>query len=101
MKPYEAERRFYESAWISQSDRIRRGFDGSSKAVCVVIRDLVKNYGLFLALDGFTCNIPKGITGLLGPNGAGKTTFIRAVLGIHPFKSGEINFLDYKLPEDL
>ncbi len=67
----------------------------------LVIRDLVKNYGSFLALDGFTCNIPKGVTGLLGPNGAGKTTFIRAVLGIHPFKSGEINFLDYKLPEDL
>lgn len=67
----------------------------------LVIRELVKNYGSFPALDGFTCNIPKGITGLLGPNGAGKTTFIRAVLGILPFKSGSIEFLDYELPKDI
>ncbi len=62
---------------------------------------MVKYYDSFLALDDFSCNIPKGVTGLLGPNGAGKTTFIRALLGIHPFKSGEIDFLDYNLPEDL
>ncbi len=62
---------------------------------------MVKSYGSFLALDGFSCNIPKGVTGLLGPNGAGKTTFIRAILGIHPFKSGEINLLGYDLPKDL
>jgi ABC-2 type transport system ATP-binding protein len=67
----------------------------------LVIRDLVKKYGSFPALDGFSCDIPKGITGLLGPNGAGKTTLIRAVLGIHPFESGSINFLGYSLPKDL
>ncbi|MFX1257681.1 MAG: ABC transporter ATP-binding protein [Promethearchaeota archaeon] len=67
----------------------------------LVIRDLVKNYGSFRALDGLSCNIPKGITGLLGPNGAGKTTFIRTLLGILPFESGKINFLDYNLPEEL
>ena len=67
----------------------------------LVIRDLVKKYGSFPALDGFSCDIPKGVTGLLGPNGAGKTTFLRVVLGIHPFESGSINFLDYKLPKDL
>jgi ABC-2 type transport system ATP-binding protein len=65
------------------------------------IRDLVKKYGSFRALDRFSCNIPKGVTGLLGPNGAGKTTLIRAILGIHPFYSGSINFFDYKLPKDL
>ena len=67
----------------------------------LVVQELVKSYGSFLALDGFTCNIPKGVTGLLGPNGAGKTTFIRAVLGIHPFKSGSIEFFDYELPKDI
>jgi ABC-2 type transport system ATP-binding protein len=67
----------------------------------LVIRDLVKKYGSFLALDGFSCDIPKGVTGLLGPNGAGKTTFLRALLGIHPFESGSIRFLDYELPKDL
>ncbi|MFX1442768.1 MAG: ABC transporter ATP-binding protein [Promethearchaeota archaeon] len=67
----------------------------------LAIRDLVKKYGSFLALDSFSCDIPKGVTGLLGPNGAGKTTFLRAVLGIHPFESGAIKFLDYELPKDL
>jgi len=67
----------------------------------LVIRELVKNYGSFLALDGFTCDIPKGVTGLLGPNGAGKTTFIRSLLGILPFESGSIEFLGYKLPKDI
>jgi len=67
----------------------------------LITKDLVKKYGSFLALDGFSCDIPKGVTGLLGPNGAGKTTFLRAVLGVHPFKSGSIKFLDYNLPKDL
>jgi ABC-2 type transport system ATP-binding protein len=67
----------------------------------LVIRDLVKKYGSFPALDGFSCDIPKGVTGLLGPNGAGKTTFIRSLLGVHPFNSGSIKFLDYDLPKDL
>lgn len=67
----------------------------------IVTQDLVKKYGSFLALDGFTCNIPKGVTGLLGPNGAGKTTFLRALLGILPFQGGSIKFLDYELPKDI
>lgn len=67
----------------------------------IVTQNLVKKYGSFLALDGFTCNIPKGVTGLLGPNGAGKTTFLRALLGILPFQGGSIKFLDYELPKDL
>lgn len=67
----------------------------------IVTQDLIKKYGSFLALDGFTCNIPKGVTGLLGPNGAGKTTFLRALLGILPFQGGSIKFLDYELPKDL
>jgi len=65
----------------------------------LVIRELVKSFGSFLALDDFACDIPKGVTGLLGPNGAGKTTLIRAVLGILPFESGSIQFLDYELPK--
>ena len=56
----------------------------------LVIRDLVKKYGSFPALDGFSCDIPKGITGLLGPNGAGNTTLLRSILGINPFLSGII-----------
>jgi ABC-2 type transport system ATP-binding protein len=65
------------------------------------VRGIVKKYGQFLALDQFSCEIPSGVTGLLGPNGAGKTTFIRCLLGIHPYESGVIDFLDWELPRDL
>ncbi len=67
----------------------------------IVAEEVVKNYGQFRALDGFSCVISKGVTGLLGPNGAGKTTFLRALLGIHAFQSGNIRFLDYELPKDI
>ena len=65
------------------------------------VNGIVKRYGQFLALDQFSCEIPSGVTGLLGPNGAGKTTFIRCLLGIHPYESGEISFLGWELPRDL
>lgn len=67
----------------------------------LVIENLIKKYGSFLALDEFSCDIPKEVTGLLGPNGAGKTTLLRAILGVHRFESGIIKLLDYKLPNDL
>lgn len=64
--------------------------------------DVYKKFGNFNALDGFSCDIPAGIIGLLGPNGAGKTTFIKSLLGLHPFESGNINLMDgkFKLPKD-
>ncbi len=64
--------------------------------------NVYKKFGNFLALDGFSCDIPQGIIGLLGPNGAGKTTFIKSLLGLHPFESGIIELMDgaYNLPKD-
>ncbi|MHA2252993.1 MAG: ABC transporter ATP-binding protein [Candidatus Kariarchaeaceae archaeon] len=67
----------------------------------IVVNDVTKFYGKFKALDGFSCEIPAGVTGLLGPNGAGKTTFIRALLGIHPISGGDMQFLDHTLPRDI
>ncbi|MFW9987437.1 MAG: ABC transporter ATP-binding protein [Candidatus Odinarchaeota archaeon] len=67
----------------------------------LIVQELVKNFGPLRALDSFSCNISKGVTGLLGPNGAGKTTFIRTLLGILPFKGGSIQFLEYDLPKDI
>ncbi len=67
----------------------------------LIVDRVSKFFGKFLALDEFSCEIPTGVTGLLGPNGAGKTTFIRALLGIHPIKSGTMQFLDYTLPKDI
>lgn len=67
----------------------------------IEVENVTKRYGDFVALDDFSCSIPSGVVGILGPNGAGKTTFIRSLLGIHPFQSGRIQFLDYELPHDL
>jgi ABC-2 type transport system ATP-binding protein len=44
------------------------------------VRNVVKQYGDFKALNDISLSIPKGcIYGLLGPNGAGKTSLIRII----------------------
>jgi ABC-2 type transport system ATP-binding protein len=49
----------------------------------VVIRDLVKRFGSFVAVDRVSLSVSKGeIFGFLGPNGAGKSTTIRVLCGL-------------------
>ncbi len=49
----------------------------------VVIDDLVKTFGAFVAVDHVSLEIAKGeIFGFLGPNGAGKSTTIRMLCGL-------------------
>lgn len=57
------------------------------------VKNLIKRYGSFLALDhiGFTVNEGE-IFGLLGPNGAGKTTTISILSSLTSFDGGEIKF---------
>jgi ABC-2 type transport system ATP-binding protein len=44
------------------------------------VRQVVKKYGEFTALNNVSLTVPKGsIYGLLGPNGAGKTSLIRII----------------------
>jgi len=58
------------------------------------IKNLVKNYGNYTALNNVSLQIPKGsVFGLLGPNGAGKTTLIRIINQITMPDSGAV-FLD-------
>ena len=55
------------------------------------MKNVVKRYGNFVALDHLDLNIAEGeILGLLGPNGAGKTTAIRSLCGLIGFDSGEV-----------
>ncbi len=67
------------------------------------VKNVVKQYGDYTALNEVSLSVPKGsIYGLLGPNGAGKTSLIRIINQITMPDSGEI-ILDGAIlkPEDV
>lgn len=57
------------------------------------VRNLVKNYGTFRAVDDISFSVERGkIVGFLGPNGAGKTTTIQVLLGTTLANGGSIAY---------
>ena len=57
----------------------------------IEVRNVIKEFDGFRALDNLTMTVPKGsVYGLVGPNGAGKSTIIRHLTGIYRQDSGEI-----------
>ena len=57
----------------------------------IEIKEIVKRFGDFAALDGANLTVPTGsVYGLVGPNGAGKSTLIRCLTGIYRQDAGEI-----------
>jgi len=55
----------------------------------IEVRNLVKKYGDYTAIDGINFKVRKGeIFGFLGPNGAGKTTTINILAGLSLPSSG-------------
>jgi ABC-2 type transport system ATP-binding protein len=59
----------------------------------LIVKDVVKQYGDYLALNKVNISVPKGsIYGLLGPNGAGKTTLMRIINQITAPDSGSLLF---------
>lgn len=58
------------------------------------VRNLVKTFGAFRALDGFGLSVGEGtIHGFLGPNGSGKSTTIRILIGVLHATSGSVRVL--------
>lgn len=56
----------------------------------IEVKNLVKKYGSFTALNGVNLEVNQGeIYGFIGPNGAGKTTTIRVLLGILKATAGQ------------
>ncbi|NCC16492.1 MAG: ABC transporter ATP-binding protein [Clostridia bacterium] len=56
------------------------------------IKELVKNYGKFTAIDHLTVSVGKGaVCGFVGPNGAGKTTTMRIMAGLLKASSGSVS----------
>ena len=57
----------------------------------IEVKNVVKTFDGFTALDGASITVPDGgVYGLVGPNGAGKSTIIRHLTGIYAPDSGEV-----------
>ena len=57
----------------------------------IEVKNVVKTFDGFRALDGTDITVPDGgVYGLVGPNGAGKSTVIRPLTGIYRPDSGQV-----------
>jgi len=57
----------------------------------ILVENLVKRYGITLAVDGISFTVERGVTtALLGGNGAGKTTTLSILLGLLLPTSGSV-----------
>ncbi len=57
----------------------------------IEVKNVIKTFDGFTALDGASITAPDGgVYGLVGPNGAGKSTVIRHITGIYRPDSGEV-----------
>lgn len=65
------------------------------------IKDLVKRYGRFTAVDHLNLEVKRGeILGFIGPNGAGKTTTMKIVATLLPLTSGTVKVDGIDITED-
>lgn len=63
-----------------------------SEAVEIEVKDLVRKFGDFTAVDNTSFQVHTGeIFGLLGPNGAGKSTTFKMLCGLLPATSGQLS----------
>ncbi|MBS0585999.1 MAG: ABC transporter ATP-binding protein [Verrucomicrobia bacterium] len=61
----------------------------ASSAPAIVVENITKRFGSFVAVDHVSFTVSRGeIFGLLGPNGAGKSTTFRMLCGLLPPSEG-------------
>ncbi len=59
----------------------------------IELKNIVKKFGSFAALDGVDLKVADGeLLALLGPSGSGKTTLLRIIAGLDWPDSGEVSF---------
>jgi ABC-2 type transport system ATP-binding protein len=62
----------------------------------IEVRDLRKEYGDFVAVEGSTFSVEAGeVFGIIGPNGAGKTTTLKTLAGLLEPTAGEATVAGY------
>ncbi|NLO82284.1 MAG: ABC transporter ATP-binding protein [Clostridiales bacterium] len=67
----------------------------------LIIRDLVKRYGNFTAVDHLNMHVQRGqIFGFIGPNGAGKTTTMKIIATLLAPTSGQVMVDGVELQKD-
>ena len=61
--------------------------------MAIEIKNIVKRFGAFAALDGVDLKVADGeLLALLGPSGSGKTTLLRIIAGLDWPDTGEVSF---------
>jgi ABC-2 type transport system ATP-binding protein len=76
---------------VSRSVPQSPGLPVSLSPPVVQVRELIRRFGSFVAVDSVSFDVQRGeIFGLLGPNGAGKTTTFRMLCGLLPATSGTL-----------
>lgn len=67
----------------------------------IEVRDLLKKFGDFVAVDHVSFTIERGeVVGYLGPNGSGKTTTMRILLGLLLPSGGSATVLGFDVARD-
>jgi ABC-2 type transport system ATP-binding protein len=83
------------SAPTAQAER-----KADNAAAAIVARGLTRRFGNVVAVDHVDLTVARAqIYGFLGPNGSGKSTTIRMLCGLLLPTSGDIEVLEYKIPQ--
>jgi len=86
--------------YIGRFPLVRSNYIMSSKPI-ISVKNLVKKYGSFTAVDQISFEVFEGeIFGLLGPNGAGKTTTLEILETLRDKTSGEVMVDGFSVGQD-
>lgn len=82
----------------TETEKRAKMTESKNNTKAVVVKNLVKKFGDFVANDRLSFEVDKGeIFGFLGANGAGKTTAIKILCGLSHPTSGEVNVAGYDI----